>query len=61
MGVTLDKILALYPLDWWCDFFAWQGGTLHQARAALKTFYAERGIVEDKQGILVTLVIGPSI
>jgi hypothetical protein len=55
--MTLDDILALYTLEWWCNFFGWQGGTIHQAKEALKSFYASKGIVEDKQGILVTLVI----
>jgi len=44
--MTLDDILALHGLEWWCQFFGWQGGTIHQAKDALREFYRKRAIFE---------------
>ena len=45
--MTLDDILAQRNLGWWCVFFGWQGGTIHQAREALWRFLQDRNVEYD--------------
>lgn len=56
---SIDSLLeAIGGLNGACEMFGWQGGTIHQAKAEIKKRLACNGIVENRDGILVTLTIG---
>lgn len=41
-----------------CRFFNWQGGTIHQAKTALKWYLMTLGIFEGKDGTIGTFTFG---
>ena len=55
--MTLNELTESVGLESLCAWFGWQGGTIHQAKVEAKRRLAAKGIVEAKDGQLVTLAI----
>jgi hypothetical protein len=51
---SLDDIIHLRSLEWWAGFFGWssQEATLRKVRKTLRSFFEDRGILEQQNGIL---------
>lgn len=55
---TLDDLAFGIGLSNLCRFFNWQGGTIHQAKTALKWYLMTLGIFEGKDGTIGTFTFG---